>query len=218
MLTEEQYKLYYEFVMNNISKMKQTYKYFNDLLSLETIHYLVELLSTWEFDDKWIKNNMSEKIKESENKDIIREEFYNNLISKIEFQEEQLTQYNICGFYSLNTTISHKISNEKTIQKIEGRKIVIDNDKSNQKILLTLFLVYHMLIVEGLIDNKGIYISLDELKKDFSNDLNIIDLCKICVKDILIKDSDLNNDINEFSKKQNIPLWFIENCMKHKNT
>lgn len=216
MLTYEQYKIYYEFVMNNISKMRQTYKYFNDLLSLETIHYLVELLSTWEFDDKWVKNNMSEKIRDSENKDIAREEFYNTLISKIDFEEEELTNDSMCGFYSLNTSISYKISSDKAIQKIEGRKVVINNDKLNQKIILTFFLVYHMLVVEGLIEDKGICISIDQLMAEFSDGLDIIELCKICTKDILIKDNELIEDIGEFSEKQGIPVWFIENYIKYK--
>ena len=218
MLTYEQYKIYYDFVMNSISKMRQTYKYFNDFLSLETIHYLTHLLSTWEFDDKWVKNKMSEKIRESEDKNIIREEFYNNLISKIDFEEEELTNDNICGFYSLSTTISYKISNDKTIQKIENRKIVIDNDKLNQRIILTFFLVYHMLIVEGLIEDKGICISINQLISDFCDDLDIVNLCKICTKDILIKDNDLIDDIGDFSEKQGIPVWFIENYLKYKNT
>lgn len=217
MLSEEQYKLYYDTIMDNISKLKQTYKSFNDLLSLESINYLIELLSTWEFDDKWIENDMSEKIKSSENKDSIREEFYNTLKAKVNFEEEELTKYNICGFYSINTTINHKISIDKSIQKIEGRKIVVDNNKENQKIVLTFLLIYHMLIVQRLIKDEGICITLDELKEKFSDDMNIVDLCKKCVMSSIIKDSDLSGDIDELSKSQNIPLWFIENCIEYKN-
>lgn len=217
MLTLEQYKLYYDTIINNISKMKQTYKYFNDLLEIETISYLIDILSTWEFDDEWIKNNMSEKIKNESDKDKIREEFYTTLKSKISFEQEKLMEQGICGFYSTNTTITHKISFDKTIQKIEGRKIVVDSDDSNKKIILTFFLIYHMLIVQNLIKDEGLCITIDELKSDFADITDIVNLCKICAMDSLIKTSDLSCDLEEFSKSQNIPMWFIENCIKYKN-
>lgn len=217
MLTLEQYKLYYDTIINNISKIKQTYKYFNDLLEIETISYLIDILSTWEFDDEWIKNNMSEKIKNENDKDKIREEFYTTLKSKISFEQEKLVEQGICGFYSTNTTITHKISSDKTIQKIEGRKIVVDSDDSNKKIILTFFLIYHMLIVQKLIKDEGLCITIDELKSDFTDITDIVNLCKICAMDSLIKTSDLSCDLEEFSKSQNIPMWFIENCIKYKN-
>lgn len=217
MLTLEQYKLYYDTIINNISKMKQTYKYFNDLLEIETISYLIDILSTWEFDDEWIKNNMSEKIKNESDKDKTREEFYTTLKAKISFEQEKLMEQGICGFYSTNTTITHKISFDKTIQKIEGRKIVVDSDDSNKKIILTFFLIYHMLIVQNLIKDEGLCITIDELKSDFADITDIVKLCKICAMDSLIKTSDLSCDLEEFSKSQNIPMWFIENCIKYKN-
>lgn len=217
MLTLEQYKLYYDTIMSNISKMKQTYKYFNDLLEIETISYLIDILSTWEFDDKWIENNMSEKIKNDNDKDKIREAFYTTLKSTVNFEQDELAKNDICGFYSTNTTITHKISSDKTIQKIEGRKIIVDSDDENKKIILTFFLIYHMLIVQNLIKDEGLCITIDELKSDFTDVTDIINLCKICVMDSLIKTSDLSSDLGEFSKNQNIPMWFIENSIKYKN-
>lgn len=214
MLTEEQYKTYYDFIINNISKMKQTYKYFSEYLSQGSIHHLIDLLSTWEFDDKWIKNCMSEKIKNIENKNEIRKEFYKNLISNINV-EEQCLEKNLSGFYSIETEINYKLSNDKIIQKLEGRKIIINKDE-NSKVTITFFFVYHMLIVKGLIENKGIYITTDELKAEFNDNLNIIDLCKICTKDILLKETDITDNIEELCEEKELPIWFIENYIKYK--
>ena len=208
MLTEEQYKIYYDFIINNISKLKQTYKYIDEYFTINNISYLTNLLSTWEFDDKWIKNNMSEKIKDEENKEIIREEFYNNLISNIDFTEQELSQYNICGLYSLNTTISYKISTNQSIQKLEGRKAIIDSSSTDKKIIIVFFLVYHMLIIENLIEDKGLCLTTEELRSEFNDNLDIINLCKICTKDILIKEEPLI--------ESNLPIWFINNYKKYK--
>lgn len=215
MLSREEYNNYYEFITNNITKLRQTYKHINEFLSFETIHYLIELLSTWEFDNKWIKNNMSEKIKNEETKEQARQEFYNTLISSISVKKEDLSNNNICGFYSLNTTINYKISKDKTIQKLEGRKIIIDNDKSLEKIIISYFLIYHMLIVEGLIEDVGTTISIDTLKEEFSDEKDLVNLCKICTKNLLIRDINSIEDLEDYSNKKNIPMWFIENTKKY---
>ena len=215
MLSQEQYDSYYEIIMNNIAKLRQTYKHLNEVLSYESIHFLIDLISTWEFDTKWIRDNMSIKIKDNDNKEEIRNEFYNTLISNIRISKEKLKGNNICGFYSLNTTINYKISKDITIQKLEGRKIVIDDNKEEEKVILTFLFIYHMMIVEELIEDQGITISLEQLKEEFNDNLDIINLCKKCTKNTLISDIKTIDNLEEYSKERNIPMWFIDNTKKY---
>ena len=213
MLTQEQYDSYYKIIMNNIAKLRQSYKHINEFLSFETVHYLIELVSTWEFDNKWIKYNVSKKLRSTDNKDEIRNEFYDKLIAAVDVTKAKLDE--LCGFYSLDTSINYRISSEKTIQKLEGRKIVISDDKENEKIIITFFFIYHMLLVDELISDTGITITLEELKKDFNNEYDIINLCKICTKDTLIRNINEINDLKEYSSTRNIPMWFMENAMRY---